>query len=135
MTNRDCRTSPYHSQHGYSGSMYRVTGQRDICEPTRKEIDPSVDVMRPPPMLRVLSVDDWHDGQGWSWNASYVCGHIPAGWQNLTDRKLLRALREQLGSFDGRGIVRVERGNAYISIVNRHTGETYYAVDLSEVSQ
>lgn len=86
-------------------------------------------------MLKILSIDAWRDGDGWTWNNHWKVGEISReDFAKLTtNRRLLGYMRREgylgLGS---RGIVQVESPGCYedvfIEIQLKSTGEPLYAI-------
>jgi phage antirepressor YoqD-like protein len=53
---------------------------------TRQEIEPE--------NFKVLSIDAWRDGPGWTWNQWFTVGEIPKECLTWKPRKLFKWLRE-----------------------------------------
>lgn len=82
--------------------------------------------------LPVLSIDAWRDDCGWYWNNQHKVGKLDASAADLSDRRLLRLMREEgfLGA-QSAGKVYVERDDAYITVCDRGTREPLIAIDLA----
>ena len=81
--------------------------------------------------LNILSVDAWHDGQGWSWNAWYKVGTIDkATFEALgTNRKLIRWMRDEgYLAHNSQGLVRIEDDQYNICFQERN-GRTVFAIE------
>jgi hypothetical protein len=84
------------------------------------------------PVVQLLSVEAWRDGDGWTWNNCFSRGMVPASWCDLNPRALLRALRES-GRFDtAPGRVAIEDDGYNLVIVARGTREPLGALAYGE---
>ena len=82
--------------------------------------------------LPVLSIDAWRDGGAWYWNNMHKIGTVEAGAADLSDRRLLRLLRnEGILGMQSAGKVYVDRDGDYVTVCARTNGAPLYAIDLA----
>lgn len=83
--------------------------------------------------MRILSIDAWRDGSGWTWNNWFHRGNIDkATFEVLkTNRAILRYLRDDAGALSdaSKGRVYVEDDGHNIVIYDKSTGEPLIAIE------
>lgn len=80
--------------------------------------------------IRILLVDAWHDGSGWTWNNWHTVGSCPLSWCDYSPRKLLRTMRaEGYLSADSAGKCAVEDDQYNIVVTDRHNGMPLFALE------
>lgn len=47
----------------------------------------------PADTVRLLSIDAWRDGDGWTWNNWHHVAFVPLTWCDYTARELFKAMR------------------------------------------
>lgn len=83
--------------------------------------------------VSLLSIDAWRDTEsGWTWNSWYARGMVPVEWCDLSVRKLLRKLREEIGLNLPAGSCAVDDDGYNLVIVLRGTREPIYAIAYGE---
>lgn len=87
------------------------------------------------PTCKILSIDAWRDGDGWTWNDLRKVGSVPLTVVETltTPRKVLAYLRaENFLSEASRGRCRVEMDaggdGVLIEVQDRRTGEPLFAI-------
>lgn len=88
-----------------------------------------------PKVCRVLSVDAWRDGDGWTWNDWRNRGFIPLAWCDLAPRALLAKLRghgSPILNVPGPGCAAIEDDGYNLVIVYRGTREPVLALAYGE---
>jgi hypothetical protein len=78
--------------------------------------------------VRVLSIDAWRDGNGWTWNNWFPVGWFPLALIDLPPRALLRELRAR-SNLTGYGLVTVEDDGYNVVVTHRGTGEPLVAIE------
>ena len=77
----------------------------------------------------VLSIDAWHNGDGWEWNQWYNCGQIKIDLDS-DNRTILKAMRDGGGLSDNsKGKVTVEDDQYNLVILDRATREPLFAIE------
>lgn len=85
------------------------------------------------PVVRLLCVDAWRDGGGWTWNAWHNRGMVPAAWCDLSPRMLLHRLRKRGGiALPAPGRAMIEDDGYNIVIMLRSTREPVAALAYGE---
>lgn len=88
----------------------------------------------PDKTIRVLSIDAWRDGDGWTWNQWFNRGTCPLSVCDMKPRALLRFMRHEGYLSDGsKGCVAVEDDGYNMVIVARHTREPLFALEYGAV--
>lgn len=88
--------------------------------------------------MRVLSIDAWRDGDGWTWNAWCGAGSVDAatvdswGWPYSARKVLAWARREGYLSDASKGRCAIEDDGHNIVILDRATREPLYAIEVGD---
>ena len=85
--------------------------------------------------MKILSIDGWHDGWGWTWNQWWHVADIPKEkFEEIgcKPRKLLNYLRNEIGILNSeatKGKVEVFDDGYNVVINWRSTGEPLYCIE------
>lgn len=80
--------------------------------------------------FQVLSIDAWRYDEGWTWNAWFKVGSVPAEVASYPARKLLSFMRsEGYLTERSKGRVAVEDDGYNLVIVSRGTREPLFAIE------
>lgn len=94
--------------------------------------------MVPMQSVSILSIDAWHDGEGWTWNQWWKVGEIDlATLATLTNnRKILRYMRaEGYLSADSAGLCAVNNNQYNLVICERSNMMPLFAIAYGEAYQ
>lgn len=82
--------------------------------------------------MKVLSIDAWRDGSGWTWNTWYTVGEIDkATFETLyTPRKQLKWFRDEgYLTAESAGKVAIDDDGYNIVVTARGTGQPLFAIE------
>jgi hypothetical protein len=87
-----------------------------------------------PQTVRVLSIDAWRDGPGWTWNNWYSVASAPLSLCDAKPRAILQWFRESgILSQYSRGRCAIEDDGYNVVIVSRGTREPLFALEYGAV--
>jgi hypothetical protein len=109
----------------YLLSLKRNLAMTDIEKGSIKLTD---ETLEKPKSYRVLSIDAWRYGDGWTWNDWRKMGEVT--FIPTTKRKILKMLREEGFLSDAsKGTVSVEDDQYNVVVFDRATGEPLIAIE------
>ena len=82
--------------------------------------------------MKVLSIDAWRDGSGWTWNALYTVGEVDkATFETLnTSRKQIKWFRDECYlTAESAGKVAIDDDGYNIVVTARGTGQPLFAIE------
>jgi len=81
-------------------------------------------------MIRLLAIDAWREGSGWTWNNWFPRGSVPLEWVHLKPRQLLAQLRTLDNvSIPAPGYAAVEDDGFNLVVMHRGTGQPVLALE------
>ena len=84
----------------------------------------------PVPMIRLLAIDAWREGSGWTWNNWFPRGSVPLEWVHLKPRQLLAALRQlESVTVPAPGYAAIEDDGFNVVVMHRTTGQPVLALE------
>ena len=83
---------------------------------------------------KLLSIDAWRDDYSWTWNNWYLIEddiYIP---ENITNRELIRFMRDKLNIINNnsKGKVTIDDDGYNLVLTDRNTGEPLFALCYGE---
>ena len=86
---------------------------------------------------KLLSIDAWRDGYGWTWNNWHTLEediYIP---ENITNRELIKFMRDSLNiiNSNSKGKVSIDDDGYNLVLVNRNTHEPLFALCYGEYQE
>lgn len=85
--------------------------------------------------IKVLSIDAWRDGNGWTWNNWYHVGDAPIELCDKTPRAILQWMRESgFMSEHSKGRCAIEDDQYNVVIVEKGTREPLFALEYGDES-
>ena len=83
---------------------------------------------------RILSIDAWHDGEGWQWNNWFTIQETIDVPDNATNRQILKLARDEYGILNdaSKGKVGIDDDGHNIVILNKNTREPLFAFCYGE---
>ncbi len=80
--------------------------------------------------MRILEIEAWRDGDGWTWNNWFHVGNISGAEFECADtnRDILKIVRERT-ALTGQGLVTIEDDGCNLVIVQKNTREPLYAIE------
>jgi hypothetical protein len=84
--------------------------------------------------MKLLSIDAWRDGSGWSWNNWFHVADVPNHWASLTPRALLHRMREAGHLCNGsQGRIAIEDDGYNVVFLARGTREPLLAIEYGSL--